>query len=297
MLEDEGGSSQAVSGEDLGTILHDHHSLRLVVLNSCEGARSSAANPFAGVAQGLVRQGIPAVVAMQFEISDDAAIEFSSSLYEALADGYPIDAAVGEARKAMFAARADTEWGTPVLFLRSPDGSLFDYGDDKSGRRRSLIALAASLVLTVALLVVNAIGSSGNGVSNESETEARLIAQLGSMALVPTVAFGDVCLTGAKFSGTAGPVTTDDLGIVRVPLEVVVPPDSGGPVDFYGISTAVDGTGRPLSFTDDAFEIAVSPGDRVGAAIELSQGAVGSVALAVNTDCQDYMPVGLLELP
>ena len=40
MLEDEQGRGRAVSGHELGTLLHDHRSLRLAVLNSCEGARN-----------------------------------------------------------------------------------------------------------------------------------------------------------------------------------------------------------------------------------------------------------------
>ncbi len=45
--------------------------------------------------------GLPAVIAMQYENTDRAAIEFALSLYDALADGLPIDAAVSEARKAV----------------------------------------------------------------------------------------------------------------------------------------------------------------------------------------------------
>ena len=126
MLEDQLGRGQRVSGEHLGAILHDHDSLRLVVLNSCEGARSSQQDPFAGTAQGLVRQGIPAVIGMQFEITDAAAITFSHDFYSAVADGYPVDAALAEARKAIFASGNDVEWGTPVLHMRAPDGRIFE---------------------------------------------------------------------------------------------------------------------------------------------------------------------------
>jgi len=109
----------------LGTILHDHRSLRLVVLNACEGSRSSRSDPFAGVAQTLVQQGVPAVIAMQFEITDEAAITFAEEFYAATADGYPVDAALSASRKAIFAAGNDIEWGTPVLYLRAPNGQIF----------------------------------------------------------------------------------------------------------------------------------------------------------------------------
>lgn len=126
MMEDERGRGRQVTGNDLGTILHDQRSLRLAVLNACEGARSSRADPFAGAAQSLVQQGIPAVIAMQFEISDEAAITFAQSFYESIADNYPVDAALAEARKAIFAGGNEIEWGTPVLYMRAPDGRIFD---------------------------------------------------------------------------------------------------------------------------------------------------------------------------
>ncbi len=75
---------------------------RLAVLNACEGARQSSTDPFSGVAQALVQQGLPAVVAMQFEITDVAAQLFSQDFYAALADNYPIDAALAQARLGVF---------------------------------------------------------------------------------------------------------------------------------------------------------------------------------------------------
>jgi len=125
-LEDGTGRSRLVSGMELGTILADEMTLRLAVLNACEGARSSADDPFSGVATSLVRREIPAVVAMQLQITDRAAITFACELYSALADGYAVDAALAEARKAIFADDNELEWATPVLFMRVPDGRIFD---------------------------------------------------------------------------------------------------------------------------------------------------------------------------
>lgn len=126
LLAGSDGRGRPMTGRDLGVILNDHHSLRLVVLNACEGARGSVDDPFGGVAQSLLRQGIPATVAMQFEISDEAAINFAHEFYRALVDGLSIDAATVEGRKAIFAADHGVEWGTPVLHLRASDGVVFD---------------------------------------------------------------------------------------------------------------------------------------------------------------------------
>jgi hypothetical protein len=126
VLADEQGRSFPLSATQLGRLLADHTSLRLAVLNACEGARGSARDVFSSAAMVLVRRGIPAVLAMQYEITDRAAVEFARAFYEALIDGTPVDAAVAEARKAISMAIGHTvEWATPVLYLRAPDGALF----------------------------------------------------------------------------------------------------------------------------------------------------------------------------
>ena len=126
IFEDDHRRSRVVSGQDLGILLHDHDPLRLVVLNACEGARADREDPFAGSAQGLMQQGIPAVVAMQFEISDSAAITLASEMYGSICDGYSLEAAVTAARKAIFTDGNETEWATPVLYLRTENGIIFN---------------------------------------------------------------------------------------------------------------------------------------------------------------------------
>jgi tetratricopeptide (TPR) repeat protein len=131
------GRRHLLRSRDLARLLDGHPSLRLVFLNSCEGARGSEGDPFSGTAATLVRRGIPAVVAMQYQITDEAAIEFSSAFYESLADGLPVDAAVTEARVAV-SMDSMLEWGTPVLYMRSPDGRLFDISTETSPSEQSL---------------------------------------------------------------------------------------------------------------------------------------------------------------
>jgi hypothetical protein len=130
VLEDERGDPHEVSGEELALLLQDERSLRLAVLNSCEGARSSHVDPFSGAAASLVHHGVPAVIGMQFEITDEAAIAFAGRLYASLARSFPVDAALAQARRSIFAAGNDIEFGTPVLFLRGKDADLFDLIDD-----------------------------------------------------------------------------------------------------------------------------------------------------------------------
>ncbi len=132
-LVDEDGGTFRLPATELSRLLGDHQPLRLTVLNACEGARGSSHDLFASTAATVVRRGTPAVVAMQYEITDRAAIEFSRSFYEAIADGLPVDVALAESRKSVSVAISNTlEWGTPVLFMRSADGILFKIRRSKS---------------------------------------------------------------------------------------------------------------------------------------------------------------------
>lgn len=124
-LADPAGKTHLLPGSHLGRMLANG-SLRLVVLNACEGAKGSERDLFSSAGASLVRREVPAVVAMQAEIGDGTALEFTRTFYKALASGIPVDAALGEARTAMWVSMPNTlEWGTPVLYLHTPDGVLF----------------------------------------------------------------------------------------------------------------------------------------------------------------------------
>ena len=126
LLEDGSGGPQPVSGTLLADTLRDAPPLHLVSLNACQTARFSrrrGRDPYTGVATALVIAGQAAVIAMQFPISDAAAIEFSRCFYRALAEGDPLEAAVAEGRHGIYRAQPEGyEWATPVLFLRGRDG-------------------------------------------------------------------------------------------------------------------------------------------------------------------------------
>lgn len=126
-LVNDDGDTFYLPAAKLGNILADHSSLRFVFLNACEGAKGGTHNIYSGIAQTLMQQGIPAILGMSYEISDNASIELARTFYRALSYGIPVDAAVNEARKAVDIAMTKTlQWGTPVLYMRSPDGVLFD---------------------------------------------------------------------------------------------------------------------------------------------------------------------------
>jgi hypothetical protein len=114
-----------IGADRLGSVLQDVEELKLVVLNACQSARGDSHDVFGGMAQGLVQFSVSAVAAMQFPISDKAASTFSRSLYRAIARGNPVDQAIASARKAILMAYP-SEWATPVLYLRTNDGVIFD---------------------------------------------------------------------------------------------------------------------------------------------------------------------------
>jgi hypothetical protein len=184
LLEDDRGRADPVSGVNLGATLAPHRTLRLATLNSCEGGRTADDDPFAGVATSLVQSQIPAVIAMQFEITDRMASVFSEWLYKSLAGGLPVDSALSQARLAMFNRRSGVEWGTPVLFMRVQDGRIF--GDPHPPpvppppppplpvpwwRRRiaALVAAAVLVLLAVAAAAAYGLRSSDDGVPPQSD--------------------------------------------------------------------------------------------------------------------------------
>jgi CHAT domain-containing protein len=129
LLLGDAGGPQRVPADQLAVNLWGR-GVRLAVLGACETGRRAAIGGWGGVADTLLRAGIPAVVAMQFKVWDEAALEFSRTLYRALAAGLPLDQAVSAGRLAAYnrveAEREDPEgvrfwrdWGVPVLYLRA----------------------------------------------------------------------------------------------------------------------------------------------------------------------------------
>ncbi len=131
---------------------------RLVVLNSCSSGETGIDDLFSGTAAALVHSGIHAVAAMQFSVSDTAAIAFARGFYTALASGRAIDEAVRSGRISILGTPGTLEWLTPVLYLRGNATRLFAFapapspptgphgGPDPDGSARRRAELRALLV-------------------------------------------------------------------------------------------------------------------------------------------------------
>lgn len=92
------------------------HRIRFVYLNSCSTARNTLPNPFAGVAQRLMRDGqVEAVVAMQTDVEQMAAFDMAAAFFEELKlrKGRSPEEAMLLAR---FNGSDAHSWGVPVIY-------------------------------------------------------------------------------------------------------------------------------------------------------------------------------------
>ncbi|HEX3530338.1 MAG TPA: CHAT domain-containing protein [Thermoanaerobaculia bacterium] len=122
VFEDDAGRPRRVEASEMADLIAAHPSVRLVFLNACHGGHASGEDVFGGVAQSLLRRGVPAVVAMRDEVEDEVALLFSRVFYSSLAKGDPVEAATTRGRQAIRHAGHGFAWSSPVLYLRAPDG-------------------------------------------------------------------------------------------------------------------------------------------------------------------------------
>jgi len=163
--------------------------VRLAVLGACEGAQTgyrAESHTWGGVAVSLLREGIPAVVAMQYVVNDRLAAAFMGAFYRALVAGYLVDEAVALGRAAIRreALRQKKphmrDWGVPVLYNRAPDGRVFHPVSDDKGQAQEKaeeylegLDLQEFDVLTESSVTVGAIGSQSAPIKQKVHEESR----------------------------------------------------------------------------------------------------------------------------
>jgi hypothetical protein len=127
-LQDEDGQVALVSAQDLARRLAGSLSLpRLAVLVVCKSAGDAASSFLGLLAPRLVEIGIPAVIAMQSNLSFATANLFLPALFRELQKDGLIDRAVAVARRAIL-ERVDEH--APVLFLGLKSGLLWSPAAD-----------------------------------------------------------------------------------------------------------------------------------------------------------------------
>ena len=108
------------------TSLFEAYQPHLVFLHSCDGDVPSLTSVYS-TARAIVYSSVPAVVAMQYQISAGDAIRFVKEFYHQLAAGCSVGEAVAAGRRNLAKGGEDTgirqDWstrlfGTPVVYLR-----------------------------------------------------------------------------------------------------------------------------------------------------------------------------------
>lgn len=270
-LSGDDGSAKRFHASDFRRLIERSPHLRLVVLNACESAVSGSDNVFTSTAASLVEAGVPAVVAMQYEITDLAAITFSSAFYERIAEGTPVDRAVTLAREEVKVRLGSLEWATPVLFLASETAQIF--ASQSTPRKPT--------------------GRSPNGPStppDETSQEAgrsRLVAQVaqvgpcGHMALGPANLLAMACEDGVVrvLDATSGELAAQCMPVQREkPVRLAWSPwrrhvasrHKDGTVVIWDLQTELPARvisagdrGAALAFSSDGHWLALTVGNRV----------------------------------
>ncbi|HWQ83658.1 MAG TPA: CHAT domain-containing protein, partial [Anaerolineales bacterium] len=133
-LEDQEGKVARTSGIELVTRLKELQKRpRLVVLASCQSAGKNAGDALQALAPRLAEAGIPAVIAMQGNISMETVADFMPAFFEELRRDGQIDRAITVARGKV---RARADYWMPALFTRLKSGRIWyvpGFGEDRKG--------------------------------------------------------------------------------------------------------------------------------------------------------------------
>ncbi|HEX2806762.1 MAG TPA: CHAT domain-containing protein, partial [Kineosporiaceae bacterium] len=129
LLVDEDGHAAPMLGSELISQLRNLSRLpRLVYLASCQSAGAGAdrcsedAGVLAALGPRLAEVGVPAVVAMQGNVSMTTAAAFTQAFFRSLDEDGLVDRATAVARAAV---RERPDWWMPALFMRLKSGRLW----------------------------------------------------------------------------------------------------------------------------------------------------------------------------
>lgn len=221
------GQSDVVTARKLATLVSKHATIRLVVLNACEGATGGKDADSPSIANVLVKLGAPAVLAMQAPILDSTAVDAARSFYGSLSRGVPVDVAVTELRRMLYVQ--GREWAVPVLTMARPEAPLFVSGAPEIPPWARWIAAAAA---ALAILIVGWIlwPSTNHGSGQESGSGESGVGGIGSGQADSGVSDSGVSDSGGVDSGVA------DSGVVDSGVADSGVSDSG--VSDSGVSDA-----------------------------------------------------------
>jgi tetratricopeptide (TPR) repeat protein len=121
------GKAAPVAAEQVAGLLAEHR-VPVAVLNACQSAMQTASE--AGLAQRLAEAGVPVALGMAYSVTVTAAERAMPVLYERVAAGTELTAAVRAARRDLFDHQARrayfdqqlelADWMLPVMFAQQP---------------------------------------------------------------------------------------------------------------------------------------------------------------------------------
>lgn len=142
ILEDDDGKTKSIPGQDFVTRIKElKHRPRLVVLVSCQSAGKSTGDTMTALGPRLAEIGIPAVIAMQDNLTMQTANEFLPTFFKELQNDGQIDRAMAVARGQV---RERPDHWVPVLFMRLKSGRLW-YTPGFSGGQKGFEKFPAEL--------------------------------------------------------------------------------------------------------------------------------------------------------
>ncbi len=201
---------QRVSADDFRGMLQNS-SVSLVFLNACGSAQIVGADSFTGVAQGLIEDHTPFVLAMRDRISDESALAFSAAFYGQLAQRKTPAQAVSVARNRIYGIEGGgwrkVEFVTPVLYTTRERETLLPPAEETAAGGSVLSraidwieahpvvggALLAALLVTPAGIFFSdvigsdeqAVSSTGSGTEFEAEGDGSIDRNIGDRDAAP----------------------------------------------------------------------------------------------------------------
>jgi hypothetical protein len=182
------------SGEALADIIIErlnnsrlNPNLRLVIMASCKSARRNKSGLVKSLTQAMLRKRVPAVVAMQYDISLEAAAFFVAGIYRGLADGKPLDFAMQDGRDETSHLSGTIEWATPVLYTLLDDLTLFAplTPKERKTRQQYLASLRTITPHIKEFFPIEVIAIEEDDTTNSQETRGGSSSRVASMGVNP----------------------------------------------------------------------------------------------------------------
>jgi CHAT domain-containing protein len=123
LFEDEFGNSKRADSETMADLLAGHRSLRLVMLSCCHTVLAVGHRVLGELPVALLSKGVPAVIVMQYSVTDQSAVKLSGQLLRGICQGMSLDRALANARRTLLRAGHEglVDFGSPILYSDHPE--------------------------------------------------------------------------------------------------------------------------------------------------------------------------------